>query len=309
MRPIEMIEFTVPQGSAGERLDRVLGAQPGFSRSLARKLIDAGAVFVQGARTRQASRPLGAGERVKAPTGLPPLPEVDLGPRVLYRDRHLLLVDKPAGVPSAPTPLGIRGTLPALVSEQLGLGQLPLVVHRLDRDVSGVMALALSREGARRLTLAFERGLVRKHYLALISGSPPEKEGTVEAPIGRDPARRGRMRIWPGGDAARTGYRCLGAEPGYPSCTRLELRLYTGRTHQIRVHLAHLACPLLGDRFYGGPLRVKDAQGRAVSVPRLCLHSARLELPLGAVEGPLSCFEAPLPELLPPPSPEPPPGT
>lgn len=307
MAHFDTILVTVPPGAAGERLDRFLGAQPGFSRTLARRLIDAGAVFVQGTRIRRASRPISPGEVIRAPRGLPPLCETSLGPRVLHQDRHLLVVDKPPGVPSAPTPLGVRGTLPELLREQLGLGQLPLVVHRLDRDVSGVMALALTREGARRLTLAFEHKNVRKHYRAIVWGAPPLESGTVEAPLGRDPARRGRMRVAPGGDPARTDFRRLGEVPGYGGCHLLELRLHTGRTHQIRVHLAHLGCPIVGDRFYGGPLRVTDETGRTVAVPRLCLHSARLELPLADPDGPLSTFEAPLPELLPPLRREPPP--
>lgn len=299
MAPIETITITVPAEAAGERLDRFLGSQPGFSRTLARKLIDAGAVFVGSARIRRASRPMAAGETIRAPRSLPPVPEVELGPRLLHRDKRFLVVDKPAGVASAPTPLGVRGTLPALLAEQLGLARPPLVVHRLDRDVSGVMALALDREGARRLTRAFEEGQVRKLYRAVVRGAPPQEEGTLDAPIGRDPARRGRMRVAPGGDPARTDYRWLGEVSTYPGLHHLELRLHTGRTHQIRVHLAHLGCPLVGDRFYGGPLRVTDHEGRSVAVPRLCLHSARLELPLGAPGEALTAFEAPLPELLP----------
>lgn len=297
----EFHELTVPPEASGERLDKVLGAEPGFSRTLARKLIDAGAVFVDGVRTRRAARPVAAGERIRAPRGLPPTSGEDLGPRVLHRDRHLLVVDKPAGVPSAPTPLGVRGTLPDLLKNQLGLRELPRVVHRLDADVSGVLALALDREGARRLTAAFEAGTARKWYRAVVRGALPAPAGTVEAPIARDPARKGRMRVAPGGDPARTDYRDLGEVPGYPGCHALEIRLHTGRTHQIRVHLAHLGCPLVGDRWYGGPRRVADGAGALVAVPRLCLHAARLEIPLGAdPSGPLTVFEAPLPELLPP---------
>jgi 23S rRNA pseudouridine1911/1915/1917 synthase len=108
------------------------------------------------------------------------------------------------------------------------------------------------------------------------------------------------MRVAPGGDPARTDYRDLGLVPGYPGCRALEIRLHTGRTHQIRVHLAHLGCPLLGDRWYGGRHRVTNAAGQAVPVTRLCLHAARLELPLGGDPGgELAVFEAPLPDFLP----------
>ncbi|MDY0002258.1 MAG: RluA family pseudouridine synthase [Polyangia bacterium] len=311
MAPIESIELQVPPGAAGERLDRVLGQAEGFSRSLARKLIDAGAVFVNGARTRRASRPMSPGELIRAPRSLPPIPRAELGPRILHRGEGILVVDKPSGVASAPTPLGIRGTLPWLLSEQLGLPALPIVVHRLDLEVSGVMALALDRRGARLLSKAFEGGLARKHYFAIVSGAPPAIEGEVEAPIGKDPGRRGRMRVAPSGDPARTGYRRQGAPSGYQGCEQLSIRLHTGRTHQIRVHLSHLGCPILGDRFYGGPRRVRSAEGSWVTVPRLCLHSHRLELPLGGRAGELMTFEAPLPELLPlpelPPEPELPP--
>lgn len=300
MAPMEMIELTVSLAEAGERLDKVLGAHPALSRTLARKLIDSGAVFVEGRRTHRASRAMAAGERIRVPRELPTLVEVDLVPRLLHRDERLLVVDKPAGIPSAPTPLGVTGTLPALLAQQLGLGRLPLVVHRLDRDVSGVMALALDKEGARRLTAAFQAGSVRKWYHALVAKAPPLEAGTLDAPIGRDPCRRGRMIVSGGGDPARTDYRVTGAVPGYPGCHVLELRLHTGRTHQIRVHLAHLGCPLLGDRWYGGPRRITSLAGKSVPVPRLGLHSLRLELPLGDPQGPLEVFEAPLPELLPP---------
>ncbi|MFH2005208.1 MAG: RluA family pseudouridine synthase [bacterium] len=296
MQRFRFHDFVVPDPLVGERLDKVLGAQQGCSRTLARKLLDAGAVFVNGRRVRRASLVLRAGDRVRAPEQLPPDAHVELGPP-LYRDGRVLVLDKPSGVPSAPTPLGIRGTLPELARQQLGLPERPIVVHRLDVDVSGVMALALNRAGARVVTSWFTGGLARKWYRAVVQGSPPERQGRIDAPIGRDPARPGRMRIDPQGDAARTDYRVLGAPAGLPECTELELRLHTGRTHQLRVHLASLGCPVVGDRWYGGARRLVDDTGAERSADRICLHSHRLEVTGAGPGGAALVFEAPVPDF------------
>jgi RluA family pseudouridine synthase len=278
MSPIRYHEFPASAAEAGHRLDQVLGSRPGCSRSLARRLIDAGAVFVDGRRVKRASLILSAGQQVRAPTALPER----VGPQepipVLLREAGLLAVIKPVGVPSAPTPLGERGCLPALLAEQLGLRETPIVVHRLDVDVSGVIVLAENRAAARMITAWFTEGRTEKIYHALVRGAPPSVEGEVAAPLGRDPARRGRMRVHPAGDPALTGWRVLREVAGVRDATELEVRLHTGRTHQIRVHLAHLGCPLLGDRWYGGPGSVVAADGRTIAVPRLCLHAHRLRV-------------------------------
>ncbi len=304
MRPA-FVQFEVSKARAGQRLEHVLVDAAGMTPDVVQGLLEAGAVFVNGKRSRSGGRVLRVGDRVRAPRSLPPVPRVDLTRRVIYRDPEILVVDKPAGVASAPTRQGARGTLPALLQEQLGLPEAPVVVHRLDRDVSGVLALALSRAGARRLTAAFERGEARKWYRGLVHGAPPETTGRIEAPIGRDPQRPGRTRVDPRGDAARTDYEVLVPASEHQAHSELCLRLHTGRTHQIRVHLSHLGCPLLGDRWYGGPGFTR-IEGQRQTVKRLCLHAERLELPWGAPgtspddEAPVSCFEAPVPAFLDP---------
>ncbi len=286
-------DFVVGSDIVSQRLDKVLGQRSGCSRTKARKLIDAGAVFVNGRRVVRQSSPVGAGDRIRAPEQLPPLPSVVLG-EPLHRDRHFLALNKPTGVPAAPTPLGIRGTLPELARVQFELKSRPLVVHRLDVDVSGVMVLALNRAGTQRLTGWFTEGKARKFYRALVSGKPPAAQGRIEESIGRDPARAGRMCVHRSGDAARTDYRVL-PDLAPPGCTALELRLHTGRTHQLRVHLAWLGCPVLGDRWYDGPL-VVESEG--TPIPRLCLHSHRLEVSGGSLKGADLLLEAPVPDFL-----------
>lgn len=298
MRP-EFFQFEISRSQAGQRLDRILASALGWDRGTVVEVLAAGAVFVNGRRTTHGARTLRVGDRLRTPRSLPAVPKIDLVGRVIHRDRHLLVVDKPAGVASAPTPQGARGTLPALLAEQLGLARPPTVVHRLDRDVSGVLALALSRVGARTLTAAFESRRARKWYRAWVAGAPAPPEGRIEEPLGRDPTRRGRMRVTAGGDPARTDYRVLEPASATRSFSELTVRIHTGRTHQIRVHLAHLGCPILGDRWYGGP-RAVTVEGTRRPVPRLCLHAERLELPRGegADSGERMTFEAAVPAFL-----------
>jgi 23S rRNA pseudouridine1911/1915/1917 synthase len=207
-----------------------------------------------------------------------------LGPeRLLFADPHLVAIDKPAGIPAQATLTSDRGTLPELAAALLG-GPVTLV-HRLDRETSGVTVLARSPEATLALAEAFRAGVPEKTYLALCLRPPSPPQGRIEAAIGRDPRRAGLRTISPGGDAAATRYRTLAI--GHAAL--VEARPETGRTHQVRVHLAHLGAPLLGDPKYGGPRMVG-----AVSVPRVMLHAARLELPHPVTGAPLR-FEAPVP--------------
>jgi 23S rRNA pseudouridine1911/1915/1917 synthase len=204
--------------------------------------------------------------------------------RLLYADQDLVAVDKPAGIPAQPTLTSDQGTLPDLVAALLGA---PVtLVHRLDRETSGVTVLARTRAAAAALAEAFRTGGPRKTYLALCARAPSPPEGRVDAPLGKDPGRAGLRRVDPAGDRAATAYRTLRAGPG---AALVEARPETGRTHQIRVHLAHLGAPLLGDARYGGPRRVGE-----VPVPRVMLHARRLELAHPATGAPLA-LEAPVP--------------
>jgi 23S rRNA pseudouridine1911/1915/1917 synthase len=246
-------------------------------------------VFLEGRRCKQASRPVRRGERVevhleeggRAPAAAAPLDRS----RLLYADEHLAAVDKPAGVPAQPTLASDRGHLPELAARLLGGDVLP--VHRLDRETSGVVVLARTRAAAAALSAAFREGSPVKTYLALCARAPVPAEGRIDAPLGPDPRRPGRRTVDPGGEPAATAWRTLRRGPGGEAL--VEVRPETGRTHQIRVHLAHLGAPLLGDARYGGPRRVLE-----ISIPRVMLHAARLEIRHPATGSRLS-IEAPLP--------------
>ncbi len=162
------------------------------------------------------------------------------------------------------------------------------LVHRLDRETSGVTVFARTAEAARSLAEAFRAGGPRKTYLALCVRAPTPREGRTDAPLGPDPLRKGMRKVDPRGDAAATLYRTLAIAP-YGEAL-VEARPETGRTHQIRVHLSHLGAPLLGDPRYGGPRRVGELR-----VPRVMLHARRLELSHPVTGAPLA-FEAPVPE-------------
>ncbi len=286
---MKRLSLAVAAADEGERMDRFIAARGGISRGEARRVLDAGGVFLDGRRCKVSGRVLRAGQQVvvnlaeggRAADAAEPLVRA----RLLYADAELAAVDKPAGVPSQPTLTTDRGTLPELVSALLGA---PVtLVHRLDRDTSGVTVFARTRAAAAALSAAFRDGLPEKTYLALCARPPEPREGRLDAALGKDPARAGLRRVDPRGDPAATRYRTV--RDG-PLAALVEARPETGRTHQIRVHLAHLGAPLLGDAKYGGPRRVGE-----VSVPRVLLHARRLELAHPAT-GARLLLEAPVPE-------------
>jgi 23S rRNA pseudouridine1911/1915/1917 synthase len=273
----------------GERIDRFISARGGISRGEARRALDAGGVFLDGRRCKVAGRLLRAGQRVVvnlAEGGRPVSPPAPLErARLLYADADLAAIDKPAGVPAQPTLTTDRGTLPELAGDLLG-GRV-MLVHRLDRETSGVTVLARTAAAATALAEAFRAGAPAKTYLALCARAPSPPEGRVDAPLGKDPARAGLRRVDARGDPAATRYRTLRTAP--LACL-VEAAPETGRTHQIRVHLAHMGAPLLGDTRYGGPRRVGD-----VAIPRVMLHALRLEL-LHPGTGRRIVFEAQAPD-------------
>lgn len=225
---------------------------------------------------------------------------------ILYRDDHLIVIDKPAGVPTHATDPADPYPSDALrtVQTQLGLGYLGMH-QRLDAETSGVLAFAARREANRGLAAAFEGRLARKVYMALVHGAPKQAQGVIDAAIVRDRGERYRVTSPgdPQGQAARTQYRVLSAvrsEDGGPADNRdgrelaqgtiyslLEVIPETGRSHQIRLHLAHIGCPVVGDPLYGRTNR---------PAPRLCLHAHRLTLPHPATQEPVT-FTAPIPKL------------
>jgi len=288
---VRRLALAVGSGDRGERIDRFIASRGGISRGEARRALEAGGVFLDGRRCKVAGRLLREGQEVvvnlaeggrAGSTGAPgPLDRA----RLLYADGDLVAVDKPPGVPSQPTLTTDRGTLPDLVAALLGA---PVtLVHRLDRETSGVTVLARTKVAAAALGDAFRTGGPSKTYLALCARAPSPPEGRLDAPLGKDPSRAGLRRVDPRGDPAATRYRTLRAGP---LAALVEASPETGRTHQLRVHLAHLGAPLLGDPRYGGPRRVGE-----VSIPRVLLHARRLEI-VHPTRGERLAFEAPVPE-------------
>jgi 23S rRNA pseudouridine1911/1915/1917 synthase len=264
------VTLEVGEDAAGTRLDQVL-AVPLGSRAQAQRLIDAGNVKVDG-RVRSKRYLVREGERIvaRAPDFAPIESEGETAPyEIAFEDEHLLVVDKPAGVVVHPARGHHTGTLSQALAHQGAGGGDPWragIVHRLDRDTSGLLVVAKSEEVHRALKeLLAARGL-RREYLALVDGCPSARTGTVDAPIGRDRRDRALMSI----DAAepREARTHFEIERRFACATLLRVVLDTGRTHQIRVHMAAIGHPVCGDRQYGG--------SKSFGLERQFLHSTRL---------------------------------
>jgi 23S rRNA pseudouridine1911/1915/1917 synthase len=253
----------------GARLDAFL-AGPLGSRSQAQRLIEEGAVRVDGAVVRKRHR-LHDGETVEVdvPTAAPAAPvEPPPGIAVRYDDDDLLVVDKPAGVVVHPARGHQTGTLAQALAGVAAGGETGRagIVHRLDRDTSGLLVVARSPEAHRRLKAALQRRAIVREYVALVEGRPPARSGTIDAPIGRD--RRRRTQISTETDDPREAVTHFALEEALPRTTLLRVRLETGRTHQIRAHLRAIGHPVAGDPEYG-------TAGR-LGLERQFLHAARL---------------------------------
>jgi 23S rRNA pseudouridine1911/1915/1917 synthase len=267
-----LVELEVPEEAAGTRLDRFL-AGPLGSRAYAQSLIDAERVRVDG-QPRPKRHIVRAGERIEVAdevaVDVKPVGEAQAPFAVVYEDRHLLVVDKPAGVVVHPARGHRTGTLAqALSARGAGGGEHPWragIVHRLDRETSGLLVVAKSDPVHRALKeLLVSRG-VRREYLALVEGHPPARAGTIDAPIGRH--RRDRVLMSIDTDAPRAARTHYEIERLLPSSSLLRVVLETGRTHQIRVHMAAIGHPVCGDPQYGS----RGASG----LRRQFLHAARL---------------------------------
>jgi len=296
----ERVSLTVPATDRPRRADRVVADAVGLSRSYVQRLIEDG-------RLTAAGRPIKSNMMLEAGTSLElDIPDrvvatieaEDVPLRVVYQDADVLIIDKPSGLVTHPSPGHTSGTL---VNALLGRGGIeaygtvagddrPGIVHRLDRDTSGLIVVARNDRAQSALMAQLKARRVKKTYLALVHGAMAAENGRIEAPIGRDPRHYSRMAVIPSGRPSVTGYRVRERFPGW---TLLEIDLLTGRTHQIRVHLASIGHPVAGDPVY--------ATGAARSGPdgleRLFLHSWRIEFASVSADR-LIRAEAPLPAQL-----------
>src|SRR5918999_6343319 len=267
------LSLTAGPEAAGERLDVFLASHAG-SRAAAQRLIDGGHVTVDGA-VRPKRHVLAGGEHVRveeagAAAPAPPVPDADFA--VAWEDEHLIVVDKPAGVVVHPARGHAQGTLAQALADRVAGGGDPEragIVHRLDRDTSGLLVVARSEPVHAALKAQLAAGELVRDYLALVEGRPPARRGTIDAPLGRD--RRVRTRVSSDTDEPRTAVTHFEVEQALPHDTLLRVRLETGRTHQIRAHLLAIGHPVAGDPEYG-------AAGRH-GLARQFLHAARLAFP------------------------------
>jgi 23S rRNA pseudouridine1911/1915/1917 synthase len=269
------VKQRVPDEAAGERLDRFLASLPAIgSRGVAERLLETGSVLVDG-RLLDKSRRLSGGEELefeppeREPAVLEP-EQMDL--RIAYEDEHLMVVDKPAGLVVHPGSGHETGTLVhGLLEHDIAGGDAarPGIVHRLDRDTSGLMVVARSEEAHARLQKLVRAHALERHYAALVVGRPRSRTGRIEAPIGRD--RRDPLRHSLDTDKPREAVTHFEVKELLARHTLLDVRLETGRTHQIRVHLAAVDLPVAGDTVYGRP--------RELDLERQFLHAGRLAFP------------------------------
>jgi 23S rRNA pseudouridine1911/1915/1917 synthase len=287
------VKHRVPEEAAGERLDRFLASLPEVgSRGVAERLLEAGAVQVDGDKLGKSHR-LSGGEELEFE---PPqeraerLEPEEMDLRIAYEDDQLVVVDKPAGLVVHPAPGHSSGTLVhGLLAHDVAGGDVerPGIVHRLDRHTSGLMVVARSEEAHRRLQGLVRRRLLERHYSALVVGHPRSRRGRIEAPIGRD--RRDPFKHSLDTDTPRDAVTHFEVVELLPRHSLLDVKLETGRTHQIRVHLAAIDLPVAGDPVYGRP--------RELGLERQFLHAGRLAFPHPFTEERVE-VESPLPQDL-----------
>lgn len=307
MQPGEAVTIEVPATLSGVRVDRGVAMLTDVSRALAAELVEAGWVLVDGTPVASGRVPLreGAVLTVHLPERRPATPAAEPEVRfsVVYADDDVAVIDKPAGLVVHPGAGHTEGTLVGgllaafpdlaeLVKTGVCAADRPGIVHRLDKGTSGLLAVARTADAYRSLVAQLATRSMERRYLALVSGLVTDDRGEIEAPIGRSVRTPTKMAITPRGKPARTVYRVVerrGAGTASPS-TLLELTLQSGRTHQIRVHMAAIGHPVVGDARYGTP-------DKRLGAGRFFLHAARLAFD-HPVTGTRSEFTSPLPEEL-----------
>ena len=295
----ERIEKFRYDGEKAERLDKYLVVcLPEFSRARLQGLIDNGFVSINGALAKKSGQSIDSGAQIEVRVP-PPAPSglvgEDIPLDIIFENDDLIIVNKPAGMVVHPAAGHASGTLVHAVlgydpdMEGIGGEERPGLVHRLDKETSGLIVLAKNERAHRWLQDQFRLRTVEKTYLALVDGKPPTPTGRVEASIGRDPSHRKQMAIVSAGKGRESvsEYKTLEAFRGH---TLLEFHPFTGRTHQIRLHCQFLGCPIVGDSIYG-------KKSLTVKIKRHFLHAAKLSIILPNEKKP-RLFEAPLPEEL-----------
>lgn len=309
-------EAMVTAEQDGWRLDRFLAyALPAFSRSRLQQLLQQGAVTRNGKTIKDANNRVKPDQtyRVHVPPPVPARPQgQDIPLNVVYEDADLIVIDKPPGLVVHPAAGNPDGTLVNALIAHCGPGMLsiggegrPGIVHRLDKDTSGLLVAAKTGRAMTSLAKQFANHTIERAYHALVWGAPREKQGHIESQLGRSPFDRKRMAVLrSGGKVARTNYRVLEifGPPERPFASLVECRLETGRTHQIRVHLTHLGHPLIGDTSYGRarvPPKARTeaeaiAYATAAALPRQALHAFILGFHHPSLHKPLR-FQSELP--------------
>ncbi len=303
-----VVRVAVPDGAEGSRVDRFVADATGLSRANVQRLIAAGRVTSCGNRVRSRD-PVHPGMTLEVDVPEASAKELlaeDIPLQVVYRDDDVIVIDKPAGLVTHPAPghqsgtlvnalLGMEAAQTGLAAAQRGLATAggadrPGIVHRLDRDTSGLIVVARNDAAQLSLQAQLKARRVRKSYLALVGGVVDAQLGRIEKPIGRDTRNRMRMAVTAEGKPAVTGYR---VRERFRAWTVLDLDLVTGRTHQIRVHLASIGHPVAGDPIYANGAVRHGPEG----LERLFLHAWKLEF-VSPGSGRLVRCEAPLPEAL-----------
>lgn len=287
--------FTVAENFSGLRLDQFIAeASNEFSRGQAKRIIDVGGVHLSGRRTRRCSQVVTQGDRVEVFVDHQGGESVSLQEEsILYRDEELIVINKPAGMPTQPTPARYQGTLYAELQKLLenprrkrdkpSIG----MVQRLDRDTTGLIVFSIHKRAHKKMTEAFRGRSVEKLYWALVSGTPEDETGVIRSLLAKRRSNNLIVSVKKGGKPAETHFRLL---KKFQQASLMEVLLVTGRSHQIRAHFSEAGMPLLGDPAYGGMTSLETMQ-----IPRQMLHARELRF-VHPVSGKKLEFVAPLPQ-------------